>query len=167
MIETEKNHDERGFFSRSFCIHEFEKYGLNPRVAQCNISFNKHKGTLRGMHSQAAPYEEAKLVRCTKGAIFDVALDLRPDSVTFLKHIGAELTEDNHKMMYVPEGVYHGFLTLRDNTEVFYQMSEFYMADKALGVRYNDPAFGIIWPSKVRVISEKDLGYADFLLTNE
>lgn len=159
LIKPELLEDERGFFSRTFCQKEFEAYGLNPRIAQCNISYNKHKGTLRGMHYQAAPMAETKLVRCTRGAIYDVIIDLRPESPTYCQWIAEELNAENSKMMYVPEGFAHGFQTLKDDTEVFYQMSEFYSPEHARGVRWNDPAFGIEWPLNTKIISEKDKNY--------
>jgi dTDP-4-dehydrorhamnose 3,5-epimerase len=161
-IEVEPHLDERGFFARSWCQKEFEAHGLNPRVLQCNVSFNPKKGTLRGIHDQAAPHAEAKLVRCTAGAIYDVAVDLRPESRTFKQWVGATLTADNRRMLYIPEGCAHGFLTLADATEVFYQMSEFYHPELGRGVRWNDPAFEIVWPAKVEVISERDRNYPDF-----
>lgn len=156
IIKPERLEDERGFFARTWCRQEFEQHGLNPRLAQCNISFNKSKGTLRGMHYQVAPYAEAKLVRCTMGAIYDVILDLRPESVTFKQWISVELTAENRKALYIPEGFAHGFQTLEDNTEAFYQMAEFYHPECARGVRWNDRAFGIKWPLSVVVIAEKD-----------
>ena len=164
VIEPERLEDERGFFARTWCQREFEAYGLNPRLVQCNISFNKEAGTLRGMHYQAAPYEEAKLVRCTQGAIHDVIIDLRPESPTFKQHTAVVLTAQNRKMLYVPEGFAHGFLTLEDHTEVFYQMSEFYAPEYARGVRWNDPVFNIQWPTAVQVISDRDRNYSDFTL---
>ncbi|MBP1735805.1 MAG: dTDP-4-dehydrorhamnose 3,5-epimerase, partial [Deltaproteobacteria bacterium] len=154
--------DERGFFARSFCAKEFKEHGLNQNIAQCNISYNGKKGTLRGMHYQAAPHEEAKLVRCTMGAIYDVIIDLRPDSSTFKKWIGVELTKENRRMLYVPEGFAHGFQTLEDHTEVLYQMSEFHHPEWARGVRWNDPTFGIFWPVNVEIISIGDQQYLDF-----
>lgn len=160
IIEPEGQEDERGFFARTWCEREFAAHGLNARLVQCNISFNKKKGTLRGMHYQAAPYAEAKLVRCTKGAIYDVIIDLRPDSKTFKQWLAFELTEENHRMVYVPDGLAHGFQTLVDNTELFYQMSEFYYPECARGARWNDPAFGINWPLSVSMIAEKDSAYA-------
>jgi dTDP-4-dehydrorhamnose 3,5-epimerase len=163
LIELEKLEDERGFFARTCCQKEFGAHDLNTRWVQCNISFNKRKGTLRGMHYQAAPHEEAKLVRCTRGAIYDAIIDLRPGSPTFKQHIAAVLTAQNHKMLYVPEGFAHGFLTLEDNVEVFYQMSEFYAPEYATGVRWDDPAFGIQWPADVQVISDRDRNYPDFV----
>ena len=168
IIELEKLQDERGFFARSWCQREFEAHGLNPRLVQCNISFNVKKGTLRGMHYQVKPFEEAKLIRCTRGAIHDIIVDIRPDSATYCHWIGVELAAPcsqltaHYRMLYVPEGFAHGFLTLEDNTEVFYQMSEFYDADSARGVRWNDPAFDIQWPGKVEVISERDRSYPNF-----
>lgn len=154
--------DERGFFARSWCEKEFELRGLNPRLAQCNVSFNVRKGTLRGIHYQAEPYPEAKIVRCTQGAIYDVAVDLRPQSATFRRWVAAVLTAENRRMLYIPEGCAHGLLTLMDNTEVFYQMSEFYHPELARGVRFDDPAFGIDWPEKIEVISERDRNCPDF-----
>ncbi len=173
IIEPERLEDERGFFARTWCQREFREHGLNPALVQCNISYNIKKGTLRGMHYQAAPYEEAKLVRCTSGSIYDVIIDLRPDSPTYCQWVAVELTAHssahssqltiNHKMLYIPEGFAHGFLTLVDNTEVFYQMSEFYMPEYARGVRWNDPAFGIQWPIDISIISEKDRQFPDFI----
>ena len=151
--------DQRGFFARTFCEREFESHGLNPKLVQCSISFNTRKGTLRGLHYQAVPHAEAKLVRCTKGAIYDVVVDLRPQSSTFKEWIAVELTGEDRNMVYVPEGCAHGFLTLEDESEVFYQMSEFYDAESSSGVRWDDPAFHITWPGKVEVISERDRTY--------
>jgi len=167
LITLERLTDERGFFARAWCQGEFVTHGLNPQLVQCNVSFNKKKGTLRGMHYQVKPYEEAKLVRCTAGAIYDVIIDLRRDSPTFLQHFAVELTAQNHSMLYIPEGFAHGFLTLEDNTEVFYQMSTFYVANAARGARWNDPAFGIQWPITVRIISERDQNYPDFVSAGE
>jgi len=164
LIEPEYFEDERGFFARTWCKREFEQHCLSSELVQCNISFNRQRGTLRGMHYQSAPYEEIKLVRCTKGAIYDVIIDLRPGSQTFREWFSLELTEDNRKMLYIPEGFAHGFLTLKDNTEVIYQMSEFYAPGHAKGVRWNDPAFNIMWPMDVKVISEKDKKIPDFRL---
>lgn len=162
IIQPEKLEDERGFFARTWCKREFEAHGLNPNLVQCNISFNKKRGTLRGMHYQVPPHEEAKLVRCTMGAIYDVIIDLRPNSQTFKEWFSLELTDRNRKMIYIPEGVGHGFITLDDNTEVFYQMSEFYAPECAKGVRWNDPAFDIVWSGDVTLISERDNQYPDF-----
>jgi dTDP-4-dehydrorhamnose 3,5-epimerase len=165
VIEAERFEDERGFFARTWCQREFKAHGLNPRLVQCSISFNKKKGTLRGMHYQVAPFEEVKLVRCTKGAIYDVIIDLRPESPTFKRYIAIVLSADNRKMLYIPERCAHGFQTLEDNTEVFYQMSEFYASEGARGLRWNDPTFAIEWPHAERIIIERDLNYPDFSLS--
>ena len=163
MIDVEPIEDERGFFARSWCQKEFRERGLNPNLMQCNISFNKKKGTLRGMHYQAPPHEEAKLVRCTRGGIYDVAIDLRPESETFKQWVGIELTAENCRMLYIPEGMAHGFQTLEDNTEVFYQMTEFYYPESAKGFRWDDPIWNIDWPTcDGRVISDKDRNYPNF-----
>lgn len=164
IIEPEPLEDERGFFARSFCQKEFKEHGLNPCIVQCNISYNKKKGTLRGMHYQVAPHEEAKLVSCIRGAIYDIIIDLRPNSPTFKQWIAVELTADNRRMLYIPEGFAHGFQTLEDNTEVFYQMFEFYHPEASRGVRWNDSAFRIVWPNDIIVISDKDREYPDFAL---
>ena len=156
LIEPDLISDERGFFARTYCRNEFADKGLNPNLAQCNISFNKLRGTLRGMHFQKALHAEAKLVRCTQGGIYDVIVDLRDNSQTYTKWFGVELTAENRKELYVPEGFAHGFLTLQDNTEVLYQMSEFFHAECADGVRWDDPIFSISWPGTVKVISERD-----------
>jgi dTDP-4-dehydrorhamnose 3,5-epimerase len=161
-IELEPHQDDRGFFARAWCQKEFEAHGLNPRLVQCNVSFNIVKGTLRGMHYQAPPWAESKLVRCTKGAIYDAVIDLRPHSPTYKEWVGRVLTAANRHMLYVPEGCGHGFLTLEADTEVFYQMSEFYNPESARGVRWDDPTFQIAWPEKVVVISERDRTYPDF-----
>jgi dTDP-4-dehydrorhamnose 3,5-epimerase len=163
VIELERHTDERGFFARTFCQKEFEAHGLNAHVAQCNVSFNKRKGTLRGMHYQAAPYGEAKLVRCTLGSIYDVIIDLRPASATFKRHFAMELSAENRRMLYIPEDFAHGFQTLEDDSEVFYQMAQRYSAEHARGVRWNDPAFGIEWPKGERIIIERDQNYPDFV----
>jgi dTDP-4-dehydrorhamnose 3,5-epimerase len=162
IIEIEKQTDERGFFARTWDKKKFEENGLNSKLVQCNISFNKKKGILRGMHYQIAPYEEAKLIRCTRGKIFDVIIDLRPESNTFKQWFGVEINDENYKMLYVPEGFAHGFQTLEDNTEVFYQMSETFMPDYARGIRYNDSIFDIKWPITPPIISEKDRIYPSF-----
>ena len=151
--------DERGFFARSWCQKEFEDRGLNSKLVQCSVSFNARKGTLRGIHYQGEPFPEVKVVRCTRGAIYDVVVDLRPQSPTFKQWIGVVLDAENRRMLYIPGGCAHGFLTLEDNTEVFYQMSEFYHPELARGVRWNDPAFQIAWPAEVKVISERDNTY--------
>jgi dTDP-4-dehydrorhamnose 3,5-epimerase len=161
-ICIEPRPDERGFFARTWCQREFEAHGLDTGLVQCNISFNVRKGTLRGMHYQAEPYSENKLIRCTSGSIFDAVVDLRRRSPTFKKWIGLVLTAKNRDMVYVPTGCAHGFLTLEDHSEVFYQMSEFYNADSARGVRWNDSAFQIAWPEKMEVICDRDRMYADF-----
>lgn len=164
LVEPERFEDERGFFARSWSPREFEAHGLSARLAECNISFNKRKGILRGMHFQTAPHAQAKLVRCTAGAIFDVAIDLRPESPTFKEWVGAELTASNRLMLYIPEGFAHGFQTLADETEVFYQMSEFYAPECASGVRWDDPAFRIEWPAEdARLIIARDAEYPDFV----
>ncbi len=161
-IQIEPRVDERGFFARSWCQNEFESNGLEAKLAQCSISFNARNGTLRGMHFQAAPHQETKLVRCTRGAIYDVVIDLRPHSRTFKQWTGIFLTAARRNMVYVPHGCGHGFLTLEDETEVFYQISEFYNAESSRGVRWNDSAFQIIWPAEVQVISERDRAYPNF-----
>jgi dTDP-4-dehydrorhamnose 3,5-epimerase len=162
IIDLEKREDERGFFARGWCQNEFEARGLAPRVVQANISYNKKRGTLRGMHYQIAPYEETKLVRCTRGALYDVIVDLRPTSPSYKQWFGLELSADNYKMLYVPEGFAHGFITLQDETEATYQVSQFYTPGSERGLRYNDPAFGIEWPAEVQVISEKDKSWPDY-----
>lgn len=161
-VYLERRNDERGFFARSWCRSEFERQGLNSVLVQCNVSFNTRRGTLRGIHYQIAPYEEAKLVRCTLGAVYDVVVDLRPDSPTFRQWIGVVLTGTDRNMIYVPEGCGHGFLTLQDETEVFYQMSELYDPESARGVRWDDPEFSIEWPIPVTSISERDQTFPDY-----
>ncbi|MDO9028023.1 MAG: dTDP-4-dehydrorhamnose 3,5-epimerase [Candidatus Roizmanbacteria bacterium] len=163
IIDIEPREDERGFFARSWCEDEFKRHGLNPRLAQCNISFNKQRGTLRGMHYQAAPFPEAKLVRCTMGAIYDVIIDLRAGSPTFKQWFSVELSAENRRALYIPEDFAHGFQTLTDNTEVFYQMTEFYHPECARGVRWDDPVFGVVWPTESQIISRQDSEFADFL----
>ena len=162
MIQPERLEDERGFFARSYCAREFELHGLNPRVVQCNFSLSRKRGTLRGIHCQGPAGEEAKLVRCTAGALYDVIVDLRPQSPTYLKHEGLRLDAAGYLMIFVPQGFGHGFITLEDDTEVHYQMSEFYDPGKARGIRWDDPAFGIPWPMEPRVISDRDRSYPDF-----
>ena len=162
LIEPERISDERGFFARTWCGRDFEERGLNPRLEQCNVSFNHRKGTLRGMHWQRAPFGECKLVRCTQGSIFDVVVDLRVESATYRQWIGVELSAENRTSFYIPEGCGHGFQTLCDNAEVFYQMSQFFQAESASGVRWNDPAFGIRWPhAEPRHLSPRDAAYPD------
>jgi dTDP-4-dehydrorhamnose 3,5-epimerase len=162
LIDIEPIADERGFFARSWCREEFAVHGLDPQLEQCNISFNRRKGTLRGMHYQAAPYGEAKLVRCTRGAIYDVAVDLRPDSPTYLRHYGVELSGKNRRALFIPEGIAHGFQTLTVDSEVFYQMSRAYVPGAGRGVRWDDPAFAIAWPDDERIISERDQIWPDY-----
>jgi len=162
LIALEPHQDERGSFARSFCRHEFEANGLLPIVAQCNISQNAKRGTLRGMHFQEAPHAEAKLVRCTRGALWDVIVDLRPGSATRGRWFGVELTETGATQLYIPEGFAHGFQTLEDNTEIFYQISNFYAPDAARGFRYNDPILNIDWPLPVSSISDKDRTWPDY-----
>jgi dTDP-4-dehydrorhamnose 3,5-epimerase len=159
IIEPERFEDERGFLACSWSLEEFAANGLNPHLAQCNITYNKLRGTLRGMHFQAKPHEQAKLVRCTRGAIYDVAVDLRIDSPTRYQWVGFELTAENHRMLYVPEGCAHGYQTLVDDSESFYQMSESYHPESAGGVRWNDPALGIEWPLPVSVVIARDASY--------
>lgn len=162
VIQPDRREDSRGFFARTWCQREFETHGLNPSLVQCSISYNARKGTLRGLHFQVAPHEEAKLVRCTAGAIHDVIIDLRPQSETFKRHMAVVLTAENRTMIYVPEGFAHGFQTLQDHSEVFYQMSEYYAPEATEGIRWDDPAFGIAWPDDTRIILERDLSYPDF-----
>jgi dTDP-4-dehydrorhamnose 3,5-epimerase len=159
LIELDRKNDDRGFFARSFCQKEFAQAGLVTEFVQNNISYNARKGTLRGMHWQKAPHPEVKVVRCTRGHIFDVALDLRSDSPTFLQWFGVELSAENGKALYLPAGVAHGFQTLEDGCEVHYQMSDEYYAELARGVRFDDPAFSIRWPLPVTIVSDKDLAY--------
>jgi dTDP-4-dehydrorhamnose 3,5-epimerase len=162
VMELEPSRDERGFFARTFDAKEFRRRGLEPAVVQCNVSYNEQAGTLRGMHYQADPDGECKLVRCTRGAIYDVIVDLRPDSATYCRWFAIDLTADNDRLLYVPKGVAHGFQTLADRSEVAYQMSHEYVPEKACGVRWDDPAFGIEWPEAERTISDRDRGYPDF-----
>ena len=159
LIELEQLDDERGFFARSFCQNEFKAHGLDPVVAQCNVSFNRRRGTLRGLHYQAAPHAEAKLVRCTRGAVWDVIVDLRKGSLTVRQWHAAELTADNRRALYIPDGFAHGFQTLADDSEVLYQMSEFYHPESARGVRWDDRTLAIRWPIKDAVISPRDRAF--------
>src|SRR3977135_3401836 len=161
LIDLELVADERGFFARTWCAEEFEQFGLNPKLAQCSISSNTRRGTLRGMHYQADPYAEAKLIRCCSGVIYDVIVDLRPVSPTYCKWSAVELTSANHKMLYVPEGFAHGFQTLVDNPEVVSQISVSNQPQHARGVRWNDPAFGIEWPISHPIVSAHDSAFAD------
>ncbi|HEX8843687.1 MAG TPA: dTDP-4-dehydrorhamnose 3,5-epimerase [Pyrinomonadaceae bacterium] len=165
ILDPERFEDERGFFARTWSPREFAEHGLDAALAECNISFNTRKDTLRGMHFQRTPHEQAKLVRCTAGAIHDVIIDLRPASPTFKQWVGVELTAENRLMLYVPEGFAHGFQTLEDGSEVFYQMSSPYVPESASGVRWDDPAFGIEWPpAPERIINARDRQYPDFNL---
>jgi dTDP-4-dehydrorhamnose 3,5-epimerase len=161
-LELERSEDERGWFARTFAAEEFEAHGLNSRIVHCNASFNARAGTLRGMHYQEAPHAECKVVRCTRGAVHDVIVDLRADSPTYLGWYAAELSAENGQALYVPEGLAHGFQTLVDASEVAYLMSHHYVASHARGVRWDDPAFGIEWPPAERMISKRDRSYADF-----
>lgn len=162
VIEPEPVDDERGFFLRTFCRREFAERGLIPDLVQCSVSFNRKRGTLRGMHYQAPPHEETKLVRCTSGAIYDVIVDLRTNSSSKLRWFAIELTAANHQMLYVPAGLAHGFLTLADDSEVFYQMSEYFNPESSRGVRWDDPALGIKWPAAPTTISDRDATYSDY-----
>jgi len=161
LLEPERREDERGFFARTWCAQDFAQQGLDPALAQCSASFNHRRGTLRGLHYQAPPFAEVKLVRCTRGALFDVALDLRPDSASFRKWIGVELTEDNGLALYIPRGFAHGYLTLAPGTEVDYQISIPYEPSAVRGVRWDDPFHGIAWPGPVEVIAARDRAYPD------
>jgi len=161
-IELEPLADERGFFARTFCARELAAAGLDVRVAQTSLSWNERRGTLRGLHWQAAPREEAKLVRCVRGRIYDVLVDVRPGSRSFREHVALELDAEQRQALYVPPGVAHGFLTLVDGCEVHYQMSEYYAPEAARGARFDDPAFGIVWPEPVRVVSARDRAWPDF-----
>ena len=162
LVAPERHEDSRGFFARTFCAEAFAARGLDPACAQCNISYNRRRGTVRGMHYQKPPHLEAKLVRCTRGAIHDVIVDLRPGSSTFGAHLACVLDEENRLALYVPRGFGHGFQTLADDTEVFYQMSTAFVPGSAAGLRYDDPALGIAWPEPVSVISERELAFPAF-----
>lgn len=159
LVDMTRLEDERGFFARSFCAEEFAAQGLVAPVSQCSVSFNVRRGTLRGLHYQAAPHEEEKLVRCTRGALFDVAVDLRRESATFRQWFGAELSADNQRALYLPKGFAHGFLCLEDRTEVLYMISVPYAAEAARGLRWNDPAIGIRWPMEPEVLAARDAAY--------
>ena len=163
LVDPERHADERGFFARTYSADEFAAHGLDPRVEQCSMSYNPRTGTLRGMHYQREPHGEVKLVRCTMGAVYDVVVDLRPASPTYCQWVGVELTAENRRMLYVPEGCAHGFLTLVDQTEVFYQISQPHHPTAGAGVRWNDPTFGVAWPSAPRVMADRDAAYPDFV----
>jgi dTDP-4-dehydrorhamnose 3,5-epimerase len=162
IVDIDRRQDQRGFFARTFCAQEFAAHGLKPSMAQCNVSFNHSRGTVRGMHYQIPPVAETKLVSCIRGAIYDVIVDLRPSSPTYKSYLGIELTADNHRSLYIPEMCAHGFQTLTDDAEVLYLMGEFYHPQYQRGARYDDPAFGIAWPLAVRVISDKDAAWPLF-----
>jgi dTDP-4-dehydrorhamnose 3,5-epimerase len=163
VIDLDRREDDRGFFARAWCEREFAEHGLETRFVQCNIAFSPRKGTLRGMHFQRPPHAEVKVMRCTRGAIYDVIVDLRPGSPTHKQWLGIELTADNRRMLYVPEGCAHGYQTLVDDTEAFYPVSEFYTPEAEAGVRWNDPAFGIEWPDvEGALLSEKDRSWPDY-----
>jgi dTDP-4-dehydrorhamnose 3,5-epimerase len=162
VIDIEKKEDERGFFARTWCAQEFRKIGLNTNLVQQNMSYNKSRGTLRGMHFQTSPHAETKVIRCTRGSLYDVIIDLRPTSPTYTQWFGTTLSQDNYQMLYVPEGFAHGFITLEDDTEASYLVTAAYNPDADSGVRYNDPAFNIIWPIPVTKVSEKDAHFSDF-----
>ncbi|MCL4182255.1 MAG: dTDP-4-dehydrorhamnose 3,5-epimerase [Burkholderiaceae bacterium] len=163
LIDIERREDARGFFARTYCEREFAAHGLPARMVQTNMSLTRHAGTLRGMHYQASPHSEDKLVRCAHGAIWDAIVDIRPESPTYCKWIGVELSEANGRMLLVPKGFAHGFVTLTDDVMVVYQVSEFYAPDASLGARHDDPAFGIEWPVPIRSMSDKDAGWPDFV----
>jgi len=162
MITPEKFEDERGFFARSWDKAIFEEKKLDSRLVQCSISFNKHKGTIRGIHYQDSPHEETKVVRCTKGSVFDVVLDLRKNSKTFKQWFGIKLDSNEYKQLYIPKGIAHGFQTLEDNTEIFYQIGEYHRPELYRGIRYDDPSFNIKWPLKITNVSKKDASFPDF-----
>jgi len=166
ILDLERREDDRGFFARAFCRREFEQRGLQPLIMQANLAFNRNKGTLRGMHFQFPPKAETKIVRCTRGAILDIIVDLRPESATYLQHVAVELNEANGRALYVPERFAHGYQCLADNTETSYQVGEFYSPDYEGGLRYDDPRLGLVWPLPVEVISSKDVAW-DLLETIE
>jgi dTDP-4-dehydrorhamnose 3,5-epimerase len=163
ILELDRRNDDRGYFARTWCQREFEQLGLNSSLVQCSVSYSRRRQTLRGMHWQASPHGEVKIVRCTRGAIWDVIIDLRPESPTYMSHLGVELTADSERALYIPEGMAHGFVTLADATEVFYQMSEFHEPASARGVRWNDPAFDIGWPVSTPILHPRDAQYPDYV----
>lgn len=162
LVEIKKLEDDRGFFGRAWCQKEFEEHGLNGNIRQINTSLSKKKGTIRGMHYQLAPYGEAKFIRCTRGRVYDVIIDLRPDSPTFMQWVGHELSADNYQMVYCPEYFAHGVLSMEDNSEIYYPVTEFYTPGSERGIRYDDPAFNIKWPIDIAEVSDKDKAHADF-----
>ncbi len=162
FVDVEPHSDERGFFARTWCRREFEEHGIDSDFVQASVSYNRVAGTLRGMHFQRAPHDETKLVRCVSGAIYDVIVDLRQESETFGRWVGVELSAANRRALLVPKGFAHGFVTLADNSEILYQISEFYTPGHAGGLRYDDPALGIEWPVPIRVINDKDRSWPDF-----
>lgn len=162
IVETEKISDDRGFFARIWCKNEYERHGLESNILQSNVGFSVHRGTLRGLHFQLPPYDEVKIIRCTRGKVFDVIVDLRAESPTFKRWVGVELTQDNFRMLYVPKGFAQGYLTMDMNTEIYYHTSQFYAPGHAKGVRYNDSAFKIDWPGDIKVISAADRNWPDF-----
>lgn len=164
IIEPKKIKDERGFFARVWCKKEIYSNGMIPELVQANIGYNKKRGTLRGLHFQISPHEEVKILRCTRGAIFDVIVDLRKDSPTYTRWEGFELTEDNHRMVYVPKGFAQGYITLADNTEIYYQTSEYFAPAHARGLRFDDPAINIRWPIEIKIISDNDRSWPDYVL---
>lgn len=165
VVDIEKREDDRGFFARTFCEEEFRQHGLESHIAQCSTALSVRRGTLRGMHYQREPHGEVKLVRCVRGGVYDVVVDVRPKSPHFRRWFGVELNANNRRMLYIPRGVAHGYLTLEDDTEIAYQMSTAYNPDAAIGVRWNDRAFGIEWPFEPTVMAERDRSYADFPLS--
>jgi dTDP-4-dehydrorhamnose 3,5-epimerase len=167
LIYPEKREDNRGFFARIFCVNEFEKRGIESKVVQTNISRTLKKGTMRGMHYQKSPHEETKLIRCTRGSVYDVIIDIRPNSPSYKQWFGTELSAENHTMLFVPRGFVHGFITLEDDCEMIYEVSEFYTPGSEGGIRYNDPVFGIKWPVEIADISAKDASYSDFKDKND
>lgn len=162
IVDLQQLQDERGFFARAYCANEFQSLDMVPEVVQANLSTNQVKGTLRGMHYQLDPYQETKFVRCIRGALYDVIIDLRPESPTYLEWVGVELTADNYRALFVPRDFAHGFVTLEDNTEAFYMVSQFYTPGAESGIRWNDPMFNIEWPIEPAVISEKDASWQDY-----
>lgn len=163
IVDLNRIEDDRGFFARTFCANEFQEHGLNTEFVQANMSLSREKYTLRGMHYQVEGAEEAKLVRCTKGSILDVIIDIRKDSDTYCQYLSVELTDSNYRMLYVPEGFAHGFITLEDNIEVTYMVSNFYTPGKERGIRWNDPLFGIEWPTASPLLSPKDANHPDYV----